>query len=392
MSEFIQNREKRVKALLSFSKGIINGEDGLMLINRHKEALENITPYDMIEMEDRQIKAGITTVVIKQHIEKTMNVIYSYLKKYDWKKPPKGHPLFYLMLENRELEKIMDTIKKSLKENDFSNFKLQISNLSQFENHYVRKENILFPYLEKIWENYSPLKVMWSLHDDIRKKWKEIAEHIEADNDFTVRIHKDVGELFFLMFGMVFKEELVVFPIASETVSDEDWVDMQRQSAEIGYSFIEKPDVKFSIKPETAVDKLVDLFFKVETGELSKSQLEIMLNTLPLDITFVNENDEVRYFSKPEDRFFPRSPAIIGRKVQNCHPPESVHVVEKIVAAFKNGEKDSAEFWFQMKGKFIYIRYFAMRNEAGEYRGTLEVSQDITEIKKLEGTQKLLDW
>ena len=224
MSEFIQNREKRVKALLSFSKGIINGEDGLMLVNRHKEALENITPYDMIEMEDRQIKAGITTVVIKRHIEKIMNVIYSYLKQYDWKKPQKGHPLFYLMLENRELEKIMDTIKKSLKENDFSNFKLQISKLSQFENHYVRKENILFPYLEKIWENYSPLKVMWSLHDDIRKKWKEIAEHIEADNDFTARIHKDVGELFFLMFGMVFKEELVVFPIASETVSDEDRV------------------------------------------------------------------------------------------------------------------------------------------------------------------------
>lgn len=392
MSEFIQNREKRVKALLSFSKGIINGEDGLMLVNRHKEALENITPYDMIEMEDRQIKAGITTVVIKRHIEKIMNVIYSYLKQYDWKKPQKGHPLFYLMLENRELEKIMDTIKKSLKENDFSNFKLQISKLSQFENHYVRKENILFPYLEKIWENYSPLKVMWSLHDDIRKKWKEIAEHIEADNDFTARIHKDVGELFFLMFGMIFKEELVVFPIASETVSDEDWAGMQKQSAEIGYSFIEKPDVKFSIKPDIVADKLTDLFFKVETGELSKSQLEIMLDTLPLDITFVNENDEVRYFSNPKDRFFPRSPAIIGRKVQNCHPPESVHIVEKIVAAFKNGEKDSAEFWFQMMGKFIYIRYFAMRNEAGEYRGTLEVSQDITEIRKLDGSQKLLDW
>ncbi|OPX25971.1 MAG: hypothetical protein B1H06_06605 [Candidatus Cloacimonas sp. 4484_143] len=118
----------------------------------------------------------------------------------------------------------------------------------------------------------------------------------------------------------------------------------------------------------------------------------MILNTIPLDITFIDENDEVRYFSNPKDRFFPRSPAIIGRKVQKCHPPESVHVVEKILDSFKAGTRDEASFHIQMKGKVIQIRYFAVRNENGNYLGTLEVGQDVTEIRDLEGEKRLLDW
>ncbi|RLC56378.1 MAG: DUF438 domain-containing protein, partial [Candidatus Cloacimonadota bacterium] len=266
------------------------------------------------------------------------------------------------------------------------------SNLSQYENHLIRKENILFPYLEKIWENYTPLNVMWSLHDDIRRKWKELSQHIKEDGEFTPKIYRDIGELFFLMYGMIFKEELIVYPIAMETVTQDHWQQMQEQSAELGYSYIEAP-TRFSKQKKTDVISTVsDIFWKVETGKLSKNQLELLLNTLPLDITFVDENDEVRYFSRPGDRFFPRSPAIIGRKVQNCHPPESVHIVEKIIAEFKAGTKKEAKFWIKMKGKFILIKYFAMHDDDGKYRGILEVSQEITEIKKIEGEMRLLDW
>ena len=144
------------------------------------------------------------------------------------------------------------------------------------------------------------------------------------------------------------------------------------------------------MKKTDIMNSVSDIFWKVETGELHKDQLELLLNTLPLDITFVDENDEVRYFSNPKDRFFPRSPAIIGRKVQKCHPPESVHIVEKIIEDFKAGIKKEAKFWVQMKGKFILIKYFAMHDDDGIYRGILEVSQDITEIKKLEGEKRLL--
>ena len=394
MSEFINNSENRVSSLFEFSMGMINGKNGTQLIEKYKEALENITPYDMIEMEDQQIRMGVSIIDIKTHVEKVINVIYSYLENYKWEQPTKEHPLYHFMKENEELEKILNQIKKTLKERDFDKMVELTSLLPKYDNHLIRKENILFPYLEKIWKNYTPLNVMWSIHDDIRRAWKELEIQIKKDGKFTPQIHKIIGEIFFLMYGMMFKENLIIFPIAMETVNKKQWMQMQRQSAELGYSFIEAPKEKLSDQPDNKniSNSLTDIFFKVETGELSKLQLELLLNNLPLDITFVDENDEVRFFSRPKDRFFPRSPAIIGRKVQNCHPPESVHIVEKIVAEFKAGNKKEATFWIQMKGKFILIRYYAMFDDEGKYRGILEVGQDITEIKKIEGQKSLLDW
>lgn len=128
------------------------------------------------------------------------------------------------------------------------------------------------------------------------------------------------------------------------------------------------------------------------TGSLTRDQIVMMLNHLPLDITFVDENDEVRYFSGARDRIFPRSEAIIGRKVQNCHPPESVHVVNQIIESFRNGSRNHADFWLDARKRFIHIRYFAMRDDKGNYKGTLEVSQDVTEIRELKGEQRLLSW
>jgi PAS domain S-box-containing protein len=131
--------------------------------------------------------------------------------------------------------------------------------------------------------------------------------------------------------------------------------------------------------------------FPLSTGDLTLSQINLMLKTLPVDITFVDENDTVRYFSETPERIFKRTPAIIGRKVQNCHPPASVDKVVRIVEDFRAGKRDTAEFWIQMGGKFIHIQYYAMRDEAGNYRGTLEVSQDLTELRKLEGERRLLE-
>jgi PAS domain S-box-containing protein len=125
---------------------------------------------------------------------------------------------------------------------------------------------------------------------------------------------------------------------------------------------------------------------------MSAEQALFIFNTLPVDITFVDENDKVRFFNRAKERLFPRSPAIVGRAVQNCHPPESVHLVEKIIESFRLGKKDRADFWIQMKGMFILIQYYAIRNEEGEYKGVLEVSQDVTDIRRLEGQKRLPDW
>jgi PAS domain S-box-containing protein len=125
---------------------------------------------------------------------------------------------------------------------------------------------------------------------------------------------------------------------------------------------------------------------------LKPEVIEAMLDSMPIEISFVDENDEVRYFNKNGDRIFPRPRSIVGKKVQQCHPQKSVHKVLQILDAFKNGKRDVAEFWINLKGRQIYIRYFAVRDKAGKYLGTLEVSQDITDIKKIEGEKRLLDW
>jgi PAS domain S-box-containing protein len=129
-----------------------------------------------------------------------------------------------------------------------------------------------------------------------------------------------------------------------------------------------------------------------ETGTLSKEEVEAILDSLPVDISFVDTEDRVKYFNKSEGRIFVRTKAVIGRKVQLCHPKKSVHIVEKILEAFKTGRKDVAEFWIQMNNRLVHIRYFAVRDKNRKYLGTLEVTQDITDIKKIEGQRRLLGW
>jgi uncharacterized protein len=396
MSEYINNHEKRIESLFKFSQGILQGKNGKKLLEKYGEALQYITPHDIIAMEEKQLKMGISPNAIKEKIEKVMNVIYDNLKKYQWDKPEKGHPLYYFMLENREVEKVLERMKKDLLNRNLEGVRSGIESLFIMDRHYLRKENILFPFLEKTWENCRPLAVMWSIHDDIRLKLKEIQNLIEEAEEFSNEIFKFIGDLFFLMYGMIFKEELIIFPVAMETLSSMDWKKIAQQSYDIGFSYI-APVPKVNINPfieEIKYDKekTSSSIFQTDTGQLNQDQLNSLFNTLPLDLTFIDENDEVAYFSNPKDRFFPRSPAIVGRKVQNCHPPESVHVVEKILHSFKSGEKDEALFHINMRGKFILIRYFAVRNENSKYLGTVEISQDVTDIRSLQGDKKLLDW
>jgi len=246
---------------------------------------------------------------------------------------------------------------------------------------------------------------MWSLHDDIRKGLKELLELLEKENKLNNEIRKKFGQLFLTMYRMVFKEEKIIFPIAVETLTENEWKEIQKQSLEEGYIFIDTPSkedmiIKNRAEKEKGIESisisndfsLEGVFLGLGTGNLSLEQIKMMINNLPVDITYVDENDKVRFFSNPEERFFPRSKAIIGRDVQNCHPPESVHIVENILDSFKSGDKDKARFWIQMKGKFVLIEYFALRDNSGNYRGTIEVSQDITELRELEGEKRLLDW
>jgi DUF438 domain-containing protein len=212
---------------------------------------------------------------------------------------------------------------------------------------------------------------------------------------------------------MIFMEEHILIPESSRRLSEREWAEIRNGEEAIGFAWIRpasmydagivmarSPQFPTQPKPESpssgplssekakaALDML-----GLSTGNVSKKTLDIALKTLPVDISIVDENDIVLYYSDAPHRIFPRSPAVIGRSVQNCHPQKSVDTVNKILAAFKNGEKNSARFWIEMGGKFILIEYFALRDETGVYCGTLEVSQDLTELRALSGQRRLLDW
>jgi uncharacterized protein len=399
MSENSSNSANRIEALTDFARSLINGENGRSLIEKHQHVIDTVTPEEAMQVLDKLLQEGIANETVKASVGKIINVFYKSLCSYHWSKPAEGHFLYYLMLENHEVQKIMTELKSVIKvyfkDKDqypgdlLKKLRRLVGNLKAYELHYIKKENILFPYIEKAFPQYRCLQLMWSFHDDFRQSLKVLDTLLKSDNPDKELINKELGRLFFVVLPIIFREEQIVFPVALKALPEEAWIAMLEQSFETGWCYINQPGKKFSNnKGSFSKSGNIDL----GTGFLSPEQLILLLNNLPVDITFVDENDEVKYFSGGIHRVFPRSNAIIGRKVQNCHPPESVHIVNKILAAFRDGVKDHADFWIRMNGRFIYIRYFAVRDENGLYKGTIEVSQDATEIRTLQGEQRLLEW
>ncbi len=405
MSKQANNSENRLNDLMAFSMGMMNGLDGKMLIDKYRDAIDNVTPHDMLNLEDKQMQLGMSPEIIKKDVEKIINVFSKGLESYQWEKPKEGTFLYYLMLQNEAFRFKLNQIKKVLRSyngREASHFQEMKEELLPrfiefiaFDYHYIKKENILFPYLEEVWSNYRPLKVMWSLHDDIRRTLKEVIALLEDPATQWSNFNLILGRYYSLVFRMIQKEDLIIFPVATETVSKESWHEMHLQSFEYPFPFIESPakPLEGKLEDRTNEEALVAPgMFVSETGRMSLEQVLLVFNHLPVDITVVDENDKVLFFNKPKERFFPRSPAIVGRSVNNCHPPESVHIVEEIVETFRSGTRDTAMFWIELRGRFILIQYFALRNNNGEYKGVIEVSQDATDIRKLEGQRRLLNW
>ena len=393
--------EERADALFLLFSGFIDGRDGKELFDTYKPLLDGITPMEVLVMGDRLLKSGYSIDSIKKQVEKVFNVIIPALKESEWEEPH-GGAVYWLMEENRALAAHMDEMKVKIRElssleessveysSVYSALKKDFRRLIDFEPHYLKTENILFPFLEKHSYFEQPLKVIWSLDDDIRKVIREINSALDAADSLGIEEHTVIGRLFMLMMRMTYKENLVVFPAAAECLNGKDDADMLRMFAEIGFAFVEPPaETDSAEEPKACQEGFIRMG---GTGFLSVNQLVRMMNSLPIDITFVDENDEVKYFSEPKDRFFTRSPAVIGRKVQNCHPPDSIDTVNRIVESFRNGDKSEAKFWINLRGKMLLICYYAVRDNKGTYIGTVEVTQDITEIRELKGEKRLLDW
>ncbi|MEW6031356.1 MAG: DUF438 domain-containing protein [Bacillota bacterium] len=290
-----------------------------------------------------------------------------------------------------------------------------LDSLAEVERHYLRKEYQVFPVLERHGVE-APPKVMWAIHDDIRAALKEVRGALDKGDAGGVA--SAAPALLRQVEDMVYKEEKILFPMCLDVFSEEDWSKVREGEGEFGYALIDPPSAgagaavaggdrtevqpaaeRAEVRPagdpaevRPAGDSEVrSAGIHLDTGLLTEDQLRLVLAHLPFDVTFVDENDEVRFYSEG-DRIFPRSPGVIGRKVQNCHPPKSVHVVERILQAFRRGTKDVAEFWIEFGARFVHISYFAVRGKERTYRGVLEVVQDVTQIRKLEGQRRLLDW
>jgi len=244
---------------------------------------------------------------------------------------------------------------------------------------------------------------MWAIHDDVRAGWKKLDELLTAgpgddQTAFNAQVEETFEPLSTAISEMFYKEENILFPASLEKLSEEEWVAVRAQEPEVGYCYVEPgsqwpPDavsLESAVVPVEAQAAANDLIH-LATGALTAQEINLLLTHLPVDVTYVDKDDTVRFFSQGKERISPRSPAIIGRKVQKCHPPASVHQVQRILDGFRAGRRDVAEFWIQMGEKLIHIRYFAVRDEQGAYQGTLEVTQDVTHIRALEGERRLLD-
>jgi DUF438 domain-containing protein len=405
MSEVINNREYRQKVLKELIMELHSGKSPEEVKERFAKLIEGVSPSEISEMEQALIMGGMPVAEVQRLCDVHAAVFKGSIEEIHHPDEIPGHPVHTFKLENREIEKLInETVKKDIqafkKEDNSSNvYKLieDINLLWDIDKHYSRKENLLFPYLEK-YGITAPPKVMWGVDDEIRdgiKDSKKLLSNYNGNSDETI---EKLEETINKALEMVFKEENILFPMALDTLIEDEWVRIMNESDDIGYC-LTGPASKW--KPSRVnveakeTEKLGDDsskgYIKFETGILRVEEINAVFNTLPFDITFIDKDDLVKYFTMGKERIFARTKAVIGRSVQNCHPPGSVHIVEKMVEDFKNGKKDHEDFWIRMGKMYVYIRYFAVRDENGEYMGTLEVTQNIQPIKELEGEKRLVE-
>lgn len=409
MSEFINNREYRQKVLKEIITELHNGKGVDEVKARFEELIKGISPSEISEMEQALIMDGMPVEEIQGLCDVHAAVFKGSIEEIH--RPEKeedvpGHPVHTFKLENRKLEGVVNNrIKPHIE--DFKNADSQenikklaedFNTLKEIDRHYLRKENLLFPFMEK-YGITAPPKVMWGVDDEIRDAIKEVIGLLSSYGGNKAEVAEKADAAANRVIEMIFKEENILFPMVLETLSEDEWMKIQEESGEIGYCLTEpkgrwKPrrvDVEQESREDGDQPAEDNEYVKFDAGILLPEEINAMLNTLPVDITFVDKDGIVKYFSQGKERIFSRPKTIIGREVKNCHPPASVHIVEQIVEDLKSGKKDHEDFWIKMGSKYVYIRYFAVRNQKGDFLGIAEVSQDIKPIQDITGEKRLAD-
>lgn len=408
MSELINNREhavtkktEREERLEEIFLGLYNGDDVDEVKALFDKEIGQITVDEVSQLSQLQKNILESRDYPPSEVQRLsaahMAIMRGKIIDTEHPEDAPGHPIHTFKLENRELEKLLQSrfqphLEEFTKEAcDEHKFKLieDCNLLLDVDKHYIRKEHLIFPYLEK-YGIYGPSTNMWRLDDYIRDAIKELKQALISYNGEINFILEKAGYITEQVNEMIYREETVLFPMCLDRFTEDEWVKIAHESDEIGYCITAPTTIWKPERKELHVNAISEGYIKFETGILSLNQLELLLNHLPVDITFIDDQDVVRYFSQGKERIFPRTKAVIGRTVQNCHPPKSAHIIEEILNNFKSGKKDCEDFWIKYRDKYILIRYFAVRDENGKYIGTMEFSQNIAPIQAIEGERRIM--
>ncbi|HHY74304.1 MAG TPA: DUF438 domain-containing protein [Bacillus bacterium] len=409
MSEIINNREQqttdhnseRLEKLKQIFKDLQSGKNIDEVKAYFDKEISKVSIDEMSKLQhDFNENGEMTLDEVKRTYSLHTEILKGAVEEIELPQNPEdepGHPVHTFKLENREIAKLLETklqihLVEFAKEDSSENVYRLLEDcnlLLDIDKHYSRKENLIFPYLER-YGIYGPSTNMWRIDDFIRDAIKDARQKLMNYNGDKQAVIDVVNYCIKEVSDMIYREENILFPMALMNFTEDEWVKIAHESDEVGFCLTE-PAAEWKPERKGIGEKAIsEGFIKMETGMLSLKQLELLLNHLPVDITFIDQDDVVRYFSQGKERIFVRTKAVIGRTVQNCHPPRSMHVVEELLADFKSGKKDSEDFWIKFRDKYVYIRYFAVRDENGDYVGTLEFTQNIDPIQAIEGEKRIL--
>jgi len=407
VSELIDNRAHRIRTLKEIIKHLHAGLAPEQVKNQLAKLVGETDHSEIVAMEQELINEGMPINEIQSLCDLHSRVTRDVLVQLPLQPVPPGHPVDTFRRENEALRGVLLNMRAAMTEiqrlpdetmphGHLLQWRQALNDLMDIEKHYQRKEHVLFSCLERHGIS-GPPKVMWGKDDEVRALLKDLGAALrqEATTGEWKLVAASVGEAVLQSVEeMIYKEENILLPLCLGVLTEEDWGEIWSASATYGWCLIEprqgyQPPAVVMIEgkrlPSTEA-------IQMPTGHLALEQLVGIFSTLPVDITFVDAEDRVSFFSEGPHRIFARSKAIVGRKVQHCHPPRSVDVVDRIVSDFRQGRQNVAEFWIDFRGRFVHIRYFAVRNAESKYLGTLEVTQDLTEIRQLEGERRLLQY
>jgi uncharacterized protein len=408
VSELIDNRAHRISVLKEIIQHLHSGAAPELVKERLREIVGQTDATEIMAMEQQLMAEGMPVEEVRSMCDLHSQVTRDVLVQIAPPSIAPGHPVDTFRRENAALKNVIATMRGTFAELSTLDgsadttelvlrLRLSANDLMDLDKHYQRKEHALFSCLERHGIT-GPSKVMWAKDDDVRKLLKQMnqsahdcAPTVSAVKHFLAQYAQPALSA---IEEMIFKEENILLPMSLQTLTDNEWAEIWGASPQYGWCLVEPQTGYHPPSAAGAATGAVpkDGTIMMPTGHVRVEQLVAVLSTLPLDLTFVDAEDRVSFFSEGPDRIFARSKAIIGRKVQHCHPPGSADIVNQILEDFRSGRQNVAEFWINFHGKFVHIRYFAVRDEGGAYQGTVELTQDVAPLRQLSGERRLLSY